>query len=393
MDVHSFSVPSRTVLACLLAVALGDPGWAQSRTQLTDERQRLEALAERAEDRILALQREADGLAEQERTLLGDLRRYEIDRQLKAEELARIDADLAETTRELADTAMQVAELEAAVVAQRPRVEQRLVALYKLGRPGYLRLLLGVDELSAVTRAYRVITLLAARDRQRLNEYRDTLASLHKTQIALEARQSHASSLQDEARRTRRALDQAIAAQASLIDSIDARRDLTAQLTGELQLAQGRLQASLAAYTTGPAPNAGPISLPLRPFQGELPWPLDDQLIASAEPLPTTSVRDGIEVGVAAGSAVTTIQGGRVAFAGVFTGFGNLVIVDHGGQAYSLYGYLASVDVEAGVEVGARQVLGRVGRSPTGAEALYFELRIDGIPVSPLEWLQRRTNR
>src|SRR5216683_2943761 len=61
----------------------------------TPERTRTEALARRAADRLQALQREADRLASEERTLLGDLRKFEIERQLKTEELKRIDEDAA----------------------------------------------------------------------------------------------------------------------------------------------------------------------------------------------------------------------------------------------------------------------------------------------------------
>ena len=78
-----------------------------------------------------------------------------------------------------------------------------------------------------------------------------------------------------------------------------------------------------------------------------------------------------------------------MAFAGPFSGFGNLVIVDHGSQAYSLYGYLSAIEVARGTVVQAGQVVGRVGLSPAGVAALYFELRIDGEPVNPIEWLVR----
>src|SRR3954471_4518212 len=69
--------------------------------QVPVERARTEALARRATERLQALQREADRLAAEERTLLGDLRKLEIERQLKSEELKRIDADAAKVQVEL----------------------------------------------------------------------------------------------------------------------------------------------------------------------------------------------------------------------------------------------------------------------------------------------------
>src|SRR5437588_7534678 len=60
--------------------------------QTLPERARTEALARRATERLQALQREADRLATEERTVMGDLRKFEIERQLRAEELKRVDA-------------------------------------------------------------------------------------------------------------------------------------------------------------------------------------------------------------------------------------------------------------------------------------------------------------
>ena len=102
----------------------------------------------------------------------------------------------------------------------------------------------------------------------------------------------------------------------------------------------------------------------------------------------TTVVRTGIEIAAPEGRAVRAVHDGQVVFANSFTGFGNLVIVDHGDQSFSLYGYLSSISVQRGAAVERRQLVGTVGRSPLGAQALYFEIRIDGKPVDPVQWLK-----
>ena len=58
-------------------------------------------------------------------------------------------------------------------------------------------------------------------------------------------------------------------------------------------------------------------------------------------------------------------------------------------QAFSLYGYLASLAVHEGGQVDERAELGTAGVSPTGDATVYFELRIDGRPVDPVEWLKQ----
>jgi murein hydrolase activator len=83
------------------------------------------------------------------------------------------------------------------------------------------------------------------------------------------------------------------------------------------------------------------------------------------------------------------VHEGTVAFADQFTGYGNLVIVDHGDGAYSLYGYLNTLEATRGAAVAAQTAVGSSGRDPSGNPALYFELRIDGKPVDPLQWLKR----
>jgi septal ring factor EnvC (AmiA/AmiB activator) len=84
------------------------------------------------------------------------------------------------------------------------------------------------------------------------------------------------------------------------------------------------------------------------------------------------------------------VHDGTVAFAGPFSGFGNLVIVDHGAQAFTLYGDLLDIDVRKGARIEHGQAVGTAGPISTGAEGIYFELRVDARPVDPLQWLRKR---
>jgi septal ring factor EnvC (AmiA/AmiB activator) len=103
-----------------------------------------------------------------------------------------------------------------------------------------------------------------------------------------------------------------------------------------------------------------------------------------------TTVRNGIEIAAPAGTAVRAVHPGTVSYADILSGFGNLVIVDHGSNAYSVYGYLASIAVPPGGAVDAGTELGRVGSAPAGPAAVYFEVRIDGRSVDPVQWLRPR---
>jgi septal ring factor EnvC (AmiA/AmiB activator) len=65
-----------------------------------------------------------------------------------------------------------------------------------------------------------------------------------------------------------------------------------------------------------------------------------------------------------------------------------LVILDHGAGAYTHYGHLAEARVERSAHVAPGDTIGSVGLAPAGAAAHYFEVRVDGRPVDPLQWLR-----
>src|SRR6476646_7195744 len=102
--------------------------------QTLPERARTEALARRAAERLQALQREADRLASDERTLIGDLRKVEIERQIKAEELRQVAAEHSQVATQLASTDAHMRQLQEEELAARPGGSARLVEIYKLGQ-------------------------------------------------------------------------------------------------------------------------------------------------------------------------------------------------------------------------------------------------------------------
>ena len=356
------------------------------------EQLRTEALARRASERLQALQREADRLASEERSLLGDLRKLEIQRQLKAEELNRINGDAAKVGADLVDTTNRMTLLLQAELTSRRRVQSRLAEMYKLGEARYIRLLLSTSDLRRIGEATRTVSALSKIDRDQIQEHQKRLAELGATRVTLEERAKTLASLRAQAQAAHAALDRATKARAELIDDIDRQRDLNAQLTGELQDAQQKLRATIAQMAGGQTVAAA--SLPMRPFQGALPWPADGVVLlkfgrpraaASAAAAPPS----GIELSLPEGEPVHAVYDGTVAYAEPFSGFGNLVIVDHGDRCYSLYGHMSSVAVKKGDRVDQGSTVGLAGRNPSGNPSLYFELRIDGKPVDPLQWLKR----
>jgi septal ring factor EnvC (AmiA/AmiB activator) len=349
------------------------------------DRERTEALARRAADRLQSLQREADSLASSERTLLGDLRKLEIDREIKTDELQRADAAAAKVQAELDDTAVRMTALESSAAAKRPELRSRLVEIYKLGQARYLRLLLSTPDLRRIGQATRTVAALGKLDRDRVASYQRTLADLKATRTSLERRRGDAAALRAAAAKAEAGVERAAQARTDLIRDIDRKRDLNAQLAGELMAAQQKLQATLKEMTAGGTPAAA--ALPLRPFRGDLPWPVGGSV---RRRFGQGTAPRGIEIAAEEGADASAVHDGTVAFAGTFSGFGNLVILDHGAQAFSLYGNLLEIGVLKGARIEHGQAVGTIGPTPAGPPGLYFELRVDGQPVDPLQWLKKR---
>jgi septal ring factor EnvC (AmiA/AmiB activator) len=341
----------------------------------------------RAEQRIRELQREADRLAAQSGTLLTELRALHLEREIRAQAVVKADAELAVITAALAETGARVTTLEAQRVAGTPGVRERLVEIYKRGRGGYVGLLLAADDLRALGRMTRGVTAVARLDRVRLDAHRRTVRAARDAVAELETRKVALASAQAEAVKARRALETAVAAHNRRIDDLDARRDLAARYVGELQTAAAELQRQVAGL-----PGDSPVTLPLAPFRGALEWPANGRIVsrfgAGTDRFGTALTRNGIEIAVTEAQQVRAVHGGTVAFAAPFVGYGTLVILDHGGNALTLYGHLAEPLVEVGARIERGSILGRAGRNPAGQPVVYFEMRIDGRPVDPVQWLR-----
>jgi septal ring factor EnvC (AmiA/AmiB activator) len=364
-------------MACVAGLLSAGTGllWAQSAEQ-------------RIGERLRSLQQEAQQLASREQTILTELRKLEIERQLRATELAAVEQDLAQTRSKLKEATARAEALRNRADNDRPDVEARLVRIYKMGRAGYWRLLLDAGDLQSIGRAYRTAAALTHLDGERVKQHQETLATLSKERAALDARAKEIAALQAKAAAARAAADRAVSQRTALLKSIDERQDLAAKLTAELEAAQENLQAAVGQ----PGGRTAAV-LPIQPFRGDLPWPAEGIVLSRfgrQKPVNGVAlVRNGMEISLAEGQPVTAVHDGVVSFAGPFTGYGTLVIVAHGETAHSLYGHLGVAAVKQGDRVTAQTRVGTSGRNPSGNPSLYFELRVDGKPVDPLQWLRK----
>ncbi|MBI5247140.1 MAG: peptidoglycan DD-metalloendopeptidase family protein [Elusimicrobia bacterium] len=132
----------------------------------------------------------------------------------------------------------------------------------------------------------------------------------------------------------------------------------------------------------------GPVARLDRP-QHSLAWPVAGKIIRpfgrERDPqLGTWTVRQGVLFGAAEGAPVAAVASGKVIFAGPFRSYGKVVIVDHGGGFFSVYGELGGFEKEKGDSVRAGEQLA------TASEHVYLEIRRGTEALDPAEWLSRK---
>jgi septal ring factor EnvC (AmiA/AmiB activator) len=344
--------------------------------------------AGRIDERIKALERESETLAGRSRTLVSELRTLEIERDLRVAEAAKANAAALDAQRQLQDTDTRLRRLQDERVQQLPALRTQMVALYKRGTLGYARLLFGAGDVRTLGRASRVVAAMVSQDQRRVDAHRRTIAVVEEERARQRAQAAELQERVGAAQMARATAERAVAAHGARLTEIDSRRDLTAQYVGELQVARDSLLRGLGA------PSAGGPALPLALFKGALDWPVVGRLSGlfgqSTNRLGGSAVRNGVEIAGGDGATVRAVHSGTVAHADPYPGFGNLVIVDHGGNYFSLYGYLGTIGVSTGQTVEAGTAVGTAGPSPAGPPALYFELRVDGRSVDPVQWLKPR---
>ena len=369
------------------AIASAEPPDVELR--LADEEAKLDLLNEK----LAVLQDELANLDTKQTTILGELHRLDIEIRVAGDELELLGLQLKRGYREIDENLKRIQALEASIAELRPYLEGRSVSLYKLGRVGYVRMLLSVEQPSELTRAYRYISRLAREDAKKMTRFLEDQTALRETKAALLRQTERTLATRQELEATTRTLASRRLSRRTLLEEISSRREMAGTLVYELEEARGKLGELVDTLLAGETPELDTVHLPMRVFEGEIGWPvageLEGRFGTQLHPrFQTVTVRNGIEIQASEGTIINAIYDGEVAYASWFQGYGKLLILRHPGKVHSLYGYLADYTVKPGEWVRGGDPVAFVGDTGSLAGArLYFEIRVEGTPVNPEIWL------
>jgi len=331
--------------------------------------------------------------------------------------LREIETRMAKEQASLAALQEQRVQLQDRMGAQRQELSQLLRAAYLQGQDAPLKLLLAQDRVADGNRMLAYYGYLQRDRTRRIAELDTQLRELNDVEQAIVQRRSELDRTHQQQRSQLGQLQSARKERASLVAELDERykdrstreRELGRDAAGLEQLlkklraaaakaeAQRRAAAERAARQAAagkePTPTRKPpvVASAPAPQVGGLGWPVSGALLAGfGATMPDGRDSDGLLIAAAAGTPVKAVADGQVVYAEWMTGYGLLLIVDHGNGYMSLYAHNDALLKDVGDTVKRGDPVSTVGTSGGhGRAALYFELRRNGAPVNPGTWLRR----
>ena len=299
--------------------------------------------------------------------------------------------------RELRSEVASLGQILSRLDYHRERSQGRLRAIYKRGRPVSQTMIWGgaspLDLASRTGLARRIIE----DDRNLAKEFERRKEHLEENSQNLGVDVVELSWLAEAKTEEERAYREELREREKLVKSIKSEKRLCVQAIGELEKRVAKMRGTPGELQEREAHQRAERSAKSGWFEslrGRLPWPVQGRVISAfgeeKHPLFGTRIENsGIEIETKAGTGIAAVAEGIVIYLSRLRGYGNLLILDHGNEYYTLYARLSEISVWPGAEVRRLQSIGVMGEGETGSSpCLHFEIRKGKQPLDPLEWLK-----
>lgn len=366
--------------------------WAPA--AVTDDVDPVEAEQNLAEvrERIRELEKESARAVEKRGPAQQDLRKAEISESKVRSELQRIEKDIGKAQSRTATLEKEARQTEIELDGRRSELELQLRQAYIAGEEDLLRTVLSQGDAVQIGRQLVYYRYFARQRKGLLETVREQLRALEETAAAVAQEKARLTGIQKKRQKRLNELssvrDERRLALAKINRKIDSRGDQIEQLRIEAE----DLESLVAELTRLWSTQKLSDSTPFRQSKGRLDWPAEGRLTRKyGQPRADGQLRwEGVLLSANAGAEVHAVHQGRVVYSDWLPGLGLLVIVEHGDGYLSLYGHNQDLITEVGDWVGPGAVIAHVGDSGGQASpGLYFEIRKDGQPVNPSDWVRR----
>jgi murein DD-endopeptidase MepM/ murein hydrolase activator NlpD len=388
---------ARVLCVLLLALVVVTPAAGDN---VLGKKERVDSKIERLNDKIAAALARERQLSAEIAAVSSKIRNLEAEVGDVSSDLAVLEQDLALQKQKLAKITelwhLQTAKL---IFLRRQhneavdRLSERLIAIYESGNLSTVDVLVSSVSFSDLVSRLEYAKELAAQDeriaesvgrakgRMKVAQARTTVT---RRQVAAVTR-----SVAVRTEQTRAARNQLISQETTLSEAKGAKQETLAEVEEQRQayLHEVEALAQVSAQLASRIQSSQSSSSPVPRAGGALMWPVSGP-VTSPFGWRWGRMHEGIDIAVPTGTPVHAAQSGRVIFAGWMGGYGNLVVIDHGGGLATAYGHNSSIAAGNGQSVAQGQVIAYAGSTgnSTGPH-LHFEVRVNGAAVDPLGYL------
>lgn len=388
-------------LACVAAAIPATAGPRDRLERIQNRKQRLEHRIDAATHRRGELLDRIQVIDHRRAQVEGVVNRLDAQIDELTGRIDEVSARLEATQRTLAVLESELKSILERLVKREDLFVDRAVAAYKAGPTAYLDTLLSSENFGDLINRYAYYESALQADATLIDEIdalRDetdakrALVEAKEEQIAADKLRLETDRAAVAAVRAQRAdalasLEGVLDEKEQLVGAVESRKQTYIQTVAQLDRESNQIENLLAARSTG---GSGPPPSGSGRFVWPAPGPVTSGFGYRVHPIfGTRRLHTGIDIGAPYGATVVAGDSGSVVFSGVMSGYGNVIVVDHGGNIATTYNHLSGFAVRSGQSVGRGQPVGYVGCTGycTGPH-LHFEVRINGNPVDPMPYLQ-----
>jgi septal ring factor EnvC (AmiA/AmiB activator) len=305
----------------------------------------------------------------------------EIGRRLnrKAKELRTLDAEMQALEKKVTHQQGEIAKLEESLATLDKEFQSRVRAMYKLHRVGVVRVLFSAENYSDALRRYKVFQLVAENDLQLLQAYQRGIEEREERQKDLIEENRTLAKKRGAVEAKKREIEGEKRNKATLLAAIKKERVAYEKAITELKAREKALHSLVQKLT---AKAAALRRTGFKALQGKLPLPVKGTIFSP------TGKEKGIGIKAPEGTEIQAVFNGKVAYAAWFKGYGNLMIIDHGGGYHTVHAHAARLLKKVDDEVKMGDAVALVGSTGSiEGSMLYFEIRHHGTALNPLTWL------
>ncbi len=336
-----------------------------------------------------------------------------ISRNLRDKEarLATLKRDLAGADTSLKRTQQEIETARGEAERKKQEIRLRLASLYKAGELGGTRVFFSSESFPQMMENMRYMKAVLAHDQGLFADYNARMERLKSLKSSLEGEVARKEQIRVSIEAKKQEIEADKQAKVAYLQKI--REDKKGYLTSLRELEANarrlktlveRLEARSRKVYTGKSvekkritggPSLPPVSdKGFGALKGRLAMPARGEIVGSFgrhkhPEFNSYTMSNGISIAAPLGTDVHAVYDGQVIFADYFKGYGNMIIVDHGGGFFSLYAHAGRIMKKVGTTVSRNEVVASVGDVDSSkGPLLYFEIRYQGKPVDPTPWFK-----